>query len=320
MKPFKLEPAFKDYLWGGDRLKKSLSKNTPFEITAESWELSSHKDGQSKAKGGDFDTLTLSEIIEKCKKENLNLLGKSCDAFDDFPVLIKFIDAKNSLSIQVHPDDSYAKTNENGGYGKTEVWYIVDAEDDAKLVYGFNRDITKDEFKNAINDGNLSDLLNFVPVKKGDVFFVEAGTVHAIGSGILICEIQQNSNTTYRVFDWNRVGADGKKRELHIEKALDVSDLKKVEKTDFSPGKIDDNTYLVADCKYFKVKKHICKDSVKLKDNTLSFACINFTDGKGFIECNGYKEEFVKGDTFFIPADCTNITVSGNSEFLYTTV
>lgn len=320
MKPIKLEPAFKDYLWGGNKLKDLYNKNTPFEITAESWELSSHKDGQSKAKGGDFDGLTLSEIIEKCKKENKNLLGKNCDAFSDFPVLIKLIDANSSLSIQVHPDDNYAKINENGSFGKTEVWYIMDAEEDAKLVYGFNRNITKDEFACAIENGNLSELLNFVPVKKGDVFFVEAGMVHAIGSGILICEIQQNSNTTYRVFDWNRVGADGKKRELHIEKALDVSNLSKIDKSDFSPEKIDDNSFLVADSKYFKVKKYICHNSLALKDDDSSFACINFTEGQGFIESKDYKEEFKKGDTFFIPADCVNISVSGSCEFLYTTV
>ena len=211
-KILKLEPAYKDYVWGGEKLKKEYNKNSPYEKTAESWELSCHKNGLTRVSGGELDGLTLCDAIERFRSEGVDILGKNCEKFSDFPVLIKLIDANASLSIQVHPDNEYASEHENGGYGKTEVWYVVTADEGAELVYGFCRDVTREELREAILKNELPPLLNSVPVKAGDVFFVPAGLLHAIGKGILICEIQQNSDTTYHVYDWGRVGADGKPR------------------------------------------------------------------------------------------------------------
>ena len=216
MHPIKLKAPCKDYIWGGTRLRDEYQKGEGMEKIAESWELSCHKDGQSIVASGDFFGYTLSSFIEKNGKQ---ILGTNCEKFDDFPILIKLIDAKDNLSVQVHPDNEYALRVEKE-YGKTEMWYIVDCDPDAELIYGFKEVVTEEVFKKSIETNTLLEITNSVPVKKGDVFFIEAGTLHAIGKGILIAEIQQNSNTTYRVYDYGRLGTDGKPRELHIEKAL----------------------------------------------------------------------------------------------------
>ena len=216
---FKLEPVFKDYIWGGNRLKNDFYKKCDLDIVAESWELCCHKNGTNKISGTDIS-------LEEFLKENPVALGKNSNKFGTFPVLIKLIDAKDNLSIQVHPDDEYAKKVENS-FGKTEMWYVVDCEPDAYLYYGFNREISKDEFRTRINENTLLEVLNKVSIKKGDVFFITAGTVHAICKGTLIAEIQQNSDITYRVYDYGRVGKDGKPRELHVDKAIEVSKLER---------------------------------------------------------------------------------------------
>ena len=219
MKPFVLKAPCKDYLWGGNRLRE-FGKESDADKIAESWELSCHPDGESVIASGDYAGMTLPAFLAA----HPEAAGESCRDFERFPVLIKLIDAHDNLSVQVHPDDAYALAHE-GEYGKTEMWYIVDAEPGAELLYGFARDVTKEEFRRAIEENTLLDLVRHVPVRPGDVFFIPAGTLHAIGKGILIAEIQQNSNTTYRVYDYGRVGKDGKPRELHIAKALDVTRL-----------------------------------------------------------------------------------------------
>ncbi|MGN0552633.1 MAG: type I phosphomannose isomerase catalytic subunit, partial [Oscillospiraceae bacterium] len=210
MYPLKLKPAFKDYLWGGTKLRDVYGKDCSFDKVAESWELSCHKDGNSVIDNGEAKGMTLAEYIEKKGKA---ILGKNCERFENFPVLIKLIDAKDNLSVQVHPDNEYAMRVE-GEYGKTEMWYIVDCDEGAELIYGFKGNVSKEEFAERIKNNTLLEITNSVPVKKGDVFFIRSGTLHAIGKGILIAEIQQNSNTTYRVYDYGRVGADGKTRPL----------------------------------------------------------------------------------------------------------
>ncbi len=210
----KLEPAFKEYIWGGDKLIRDYHKQYDGKTLAESWELSCHMDGSSRIAEGPFQGKTLQEYIEW---EGKRILGSHCAAFDNFPVLIKFIDAREDLSIQVHPSDEYA-LNEEGQYGKTEMLYVVDCAQDAYLYYGFSREISREELRQRIQDGTILEVLNKVSVQKGDVFFIEAGTIHAIGKGIVIAEIQQNSNVTYRVYDYGRTGPDGKQRDLHIEK------------------------------------------------------------------------------------------------------
>lgn len=215
----KLAPCFKDYLWGGRRLVEEYNKQYSGEILAESWELSCHPDGPSVIINGQYAGKTLQEYIDT---EGKDVLGENCRRFKEFPILTKFIDAKDNLSIQVHPDNRYALKNE-GQYGKTEMWYVMDAGEDAYLYYGFKQEISREEFARRIEEDTLLDVLNSVRVQKGDVLFIEAGTIHAIGKDILIAEIQQNSNITYRVYDYGRTGKDGKKRDLHIEKALAVT-------------------------------------------------------------------------------------------------
>ena len=251
MNPIKLKPAFKDYLWGGTRLRDDFGKECDFEKIAESWELSCHKDGNSVVADGEFAGLTLAEYIEKQGK---SVLGTNCEKFENFPILIKLIDAKDNLSVQVHPDNEYAMRVE-GEYGKTEMWYIVDCDEGATLLYGFKHEISKDEFRERIANNTLLEVTNAVPVKKGDVFFIEAGTLHAIGKGILIAEIQQNSNTTYRIYDYGRVGADGKPRQLHVDKAVEVTDLCPAKPYPQSEPAVKEgwSEKLLSSCEYFTV-------------------------------------------------------------------
>lgn len=220
MEILKLQPIFKDYIWGGQRLREDFGFQSDLPKLAEGWMLACHQAGMNTIDGGSYDGQPLEQVVESVGKEAL--CGTNAARFPYFPVLIKLIDAKDNLSIQVHPDNDYARRVENE-FGKTEMWYVLDAAPGAQLIYGFKEKISKEAFKAAIENNTLPQVLNHVDIHKGDVFFIEAGTVHAIGKGALIAEIQQNSNVTYRVYDYDRRGADGKPRELHVAKALDVA-------------------------------------------------------------------------------------------------
>lgn len=311
MSPFKLSPAFKDYLWGGKKLVTDFNKSCNFDKVAESWEFSTHKDGSSIIASGEFSGMLFKDYIEMYGKE---VLGTNALQFDFFPILIKFIDAKDSLSIQVHPNDEYALKVE-GEYGKTEMWYILDCEDGATLYYGFKHEISKEEFLERIRNNTICDVLNAVPVKKGDVFFIESGTVHAIGAGIVICEIQQNSNTTYRVYDFDRRDKFGNPRELHVEKAADVSILKPV-----TPPPPFDDAEILAECKYFSVKKCDVNNVRSFETSADCFTSVIIIDGEGVLNMNNTDIQFKKGDSIFIPAQNGNYTVSGNAELIISKV
>ncbi len=288
----RLEPAYKNYIWGGTRLNSEYNKKSPYDITAESWELSCHNDGLCVICDGEMKGKTLKEVIEA----DPDILGKNGKAFDFFPILIKLIDAADKLSVQVHPDDEYALANENS-YGKTEMWYVVDAEEGASLVYGLKKDVTKEEFLDLAKNGGLMDILNFVPVKKGDVFFIRSGMIHAIGKGILIAEIQQNSNLTYRVYDYDRRDKEGNLRPLHTEKAATVADLTKVEDGGFADIKtISENVRRLSECKYFTVDEIKIDGSYELKNDD-SFICVTAVSGEG--EISGL--EVKAGTSVFIP-------------------
>ena len=307
--PVKLAPAYKDYLWGGEKLKKLFNKDTDITPLAESWELSVHKDGESVVCGGEFDGLTLSQYLEKLGKA---ALGENSSDFERFPMLIKFIDAKSDLSVQVHPSDEYALAHE-GEYGKTEMWYILDCDEGAFLYYGFSRDIDRDEYERAIREERLTELLNRVEVKRGDVFFIPAGTVHAIGAGIVICEIQQNSNTTYRVYDYGRRDKNGNLRQLHVEKALEVSDLKK------SPVRAtveDGDDVLLSSCEYFTVRRLRINGNGKILLDGKSFASVIVTSGEGSLEIGNKKIDFSCGESIFFPAQKGCIDVYGSCELI----
>lgn len=317
MEILKLNPVFKDYIWGGTRLKDDFEFESNLDKLAEGWMLSCHKDGKNTILGGTYNNKTLEEVIEQFGKEKIT--GTKSLNFPYFPVLIKLIDAKDNLSIQVHPDNDYAQRVENE-FGKTEIWYVLDAEPDATLVYGFKEKITSEEFKKAIEDETLTDVLNVVNVKKGDLFFIEAGTVHAIGKGTLIAEIQQNSNSTYRVYDYGRVGNDGKPRELHIKKAVDVSKTEPA-KYEIKPfGEKEDiggNTaQLLTKCDLFTVYHYDVKNTLTLNTNEESFNNVLVLDGNGKINDKDLK----KGDSFFIPANFGDYKISGDAEIIVTSI
>lgn len=308
MEILKLKPACKDYIWGGQRLKKEYGKEYEGDVLAETWELSCHPDGPSVVVNGEWAGRTFRDYVG----ENREVLGTNCERFDDFPILVKLIDAKDNLSIQVHPDNDYAKRVE-GQYGKTEMWYVADAAEGAFLYYGFEKEITGEEFCRRIHDGTLTDVLHAAPVKKGDVFFIEAGTIHAIGKDILIAEIQQNSNVTYRVFDYDRTGADGKRRELHIDKAVEV--------TRRSPARIDNSMYPhMADCDYFTVDKIYMdgKYMSRLTGNVSKESFLHFLvlDGEGVVKNSFSAVEYKKGDSLFLPAGSGEYELNGRCDIL----
>lgn len=318
MTPFKLSPAFKDYLWGGTRLRDEFGKNCGFDKVAESWELSCHKDGPSTVADGPYAGLTLAEYIQEAGP---GVLGTRCEKFKDFPILIKLIDAKDNLSVQVHPDDSYALRVE-GEYGKTEMWYVVDCDPGASLIYGFKKEISREEFRRRIEENTLLEVVNRVPVHKGDTFFIQSGTLHAIGGGILIAEIQQNSNTTYRVYDYGRVGADGKTRPLHVDKAVEVTTLAPPQRPvgpQQPPRQLKGCTAaLLASCDFFTVEEITVEEAFEGSADAASFhSVLALTDGLTLC-CQGEKMPLHKGECAFIPAKTGSYAIKGAGKLLLT--
>lgn len=302
MPAYLLTPACKDYLWGGQRLKTDFGIQSELDPLAEAWVLSCHPDGPSVLANGPCAGMTLAAYLEKVGKD---ALGTACRSFENFPMLIKLIDAKKDLSIQVHPSDEYALANE-GQYGKTEMWVVLDAEPGASLYYGFDREISLEEFSRRVPDGTLTEVLRKVPVKAGDVFFIPSGTLHAIGAGLVIAEIQQNSNVTYRVFDYGRLGPDGKPRALHVEKALAVTDRRPAPKLDFGEH--------LGSCRYFTTDGH--QGAFQGNCDETSFHALLVTEGEGKLTCGGETQPVKKGQCFFLPAGSGAYRVDGNCRTL----
>lgn len=296
MEPFLLEPAYKDYLWGGTRLKTEYGKETDLEIVAESWECSVHPDGPSRIASGPWKGRTLAEFLE-AHPEAMGTHGKK---YKTLPILVKLIDAKENLSVQVHPDDAYALERE-GQLGKTELWYVLKADPGATLIYGFAHDVTPELVRKAVRDGTILDHLQRVPVHEGDVFLIEPGTVHAIGGGVLLAEIQENSNVTYRVYDYDRLGKDGKPRELHLEKALEVMNFKAA-KEPRSPQRVIRYTpgvarELIGRCRYFQVERVSVREEYEFDSNEESFMVLLLIEEK---MASGKKKGEQQGKTFFL--------------------
>ena len=282
---FKLIPALKDYVWGGNRLKTLYGREGGDKV-AESWEVSVHPDGPSGIAGGG----TLAEYLAA--------RPEAAGAAGGLPVLIKYIDAAQNLSVQVHPDDAFAR-REEGDNGKTEMWYVIGAEEGAGIYCGFRKDTDKDAFLAKVQDGSVQELLNFIPVKAGDCFLIEAGTVHAIGAGCLICEVQQSSNVTYRVYDYGRL-VNGKPRQLHLDKAMRVINFSAFRDRTGSGKKepAGEGCALrhLTQCRYFRCRE-LTLGGTFAERNDGSFTAIDFLSGEG--EING--ERFRAGDSFFIP-------------------
>ena len=316
----KLDPAFKDNLWGGTKLRTVFGKKCDYDIIAESWELSAHPDGQSRIAEGRYRGMLFNEYLRRIGKE---ALGWKCQALDRFPILIKFIDAKQALSVQIHPDDEYALEVE-GEYGKNEVWYVLDCEPGASLYCGLSRKTSKEEIKQRIANNTITEILNEVKVKKGDVVFIKAGTIHAIGAGILICEIQQNSNSTYRLYDYDRRDKYGNLRELHLEKALDVVDVEPYVRNNDKPELLqsDENFDVerLVQCKYFECFKYVVRKEARIMVDEASFVSVLFLSGCGSITVDKRTLEFKAGESFFVTAGKKNIIIHGESECIVTHV
>ena len=293
----RMEPAFKDNLWGGTRLRDVYGKKCDYDIVAESWELSTHKAGQSIVATGKNKGLMLGEYINRFGR---GILGWKCDPYERFPLLIKFIDSRESLSIQVHPGDDYALQKEDE-YGKNELWYVVDCEPESYLYCGFSRDTDEAEVRRRIKDGTLTEILNKIPVKKGDSYFIENGTVHAIGPGVLICEIQQSSNVTYRLYDYQRRDKYGELRELHIDKAMEVTNF---HEKDMEAAK-------TMECKYFSIEKSVFDGEVSFNLDDSSFRAFVVLEGSGQVSCGEESLAYRPADCFFVPAGKKTVVFHG---------
>lgn len=319
MEMFKLIPSVADYIWGGRRLIEEYGIKTDKDPAAEAWVLSCHSAGPSTVEDGEFKGQTLEQVWENHKE----ICGTNGNKFEFFPILIKFIDAKNNLSIQVHPDNDYAMRVE-GEYGKTEAWYILDCDEGAELILGFNREVSVEEFKKAAQSEEMLNIVNKVKVKKDDLFFIESGTLHAICKGILLAEVQQNSNTTYRVYDYGRVGADGKPRALHIDKAADVTKLCPPTITNASEREVEKQdggtrTHLT-ECDLFKMYSVETDGEYVSEAGDESFVSLLCLDGSAEVVCGKKTLGMKKGESLFIPASSGEFKIIGKTHMLETRI
>lgn len=319
--PFRLSPAGKDYLWGGRRLRDDFSKDLDLSPLAETWECSTHSDGLSIVVSGGGQGRTLKEVL----KEHPEYMGKNHAEKGELPILIKFIDAKTDLSVQVHPDDEYAGKYENGALGKSEMWYVLDAQKNARLIYGFKHDMDKEVLRRSLEAGTVEKYLQKVPIQKDDVFFIPAGQVHAIGAGALIAEIQENSNLTYRMFDYNRLDKNGKLRPLHIDKAVEVADLKgsREPKQPLRVLRFERGcaTELLCRCKYFQAERMLLnterwREGAAFQTGEDSFKVLLCTEGVGTLAGETESLPFIKGDCIFVPADSERLRLRGKGQLL----
>ena len=315
--PLLFKPIFKERIWGGTKLKEVLNKSFTSNQIGESWELSTVENDISVVSNGECKGLNLNQLIEKYPTEVLGI--KSIQYFgNNFPLLFKFIDAKEDLSIQVHPNDKLAKERHDS-FGKTEMWYVMQADDNARLVVGFNDKINKKDYLEQIENKTLVTILNETPVKKGDAFFLETGTVHAIGAGVLIAEIQQTSDITYRLYDWDRVDANGVGRELHTDLALDAINFETTNtKVNYEAAK--NKSVTIVECPFFKTNILQISEKYNWKKTKESFTVFMCTEGCFSINMLHFKGTFKKGDTLLIPATIASFEIIGETSLLEITI
>lgn len=319
--PFLLKPAGKDYLWGGRRLREDFTKELKLSPLAETWECSTHPDGESLVANGEYAGWSLTELL----KTRPEYMGKHANKEGQLPILIKLIDADKKLSVQVHPDDAYAYKMEQGSLGKTEMWYVLDAKKTAEIIYGFQNDIEEKKLRESLENGTVEKYLKHIPVKEDDIFYVAPGTVHGIGAGALIAEIQENSNLTYRLYDYNRLDKKGKKRELHIEKAMAVID-RKAKKEPRQPLRVlryqpGCALELLLRCQYFQVERMLinterCRQMAAVAGSEMTFQVLLCTNGCGTVFAGNDTFGFFKGDCIFIPANTSLIRLHGRTQLL----
>ncbi len=322
--PFLLKPSAKNYLWGGRRLNDDFNKKIDLYPLAETWECSTHPDGQSVVASGPDVGKTLGEVL----RLHPEYLGRhplqTMNGKPELPVLIKLIDAARDMSVQVHPDDIYALQHENS-LGKMEMWYVLAVREGASVVYGFNQDVEVERIQNSLADGTVGKYLNRLPVQKDDVFFVEAGTVHAVGAGVILAEIQENSNLTYRLYDYGRVDRDGKQRDLHVEKALQVMNMQSsalprqpMRVVRYRKGCSGE---LLTRCKYFQVERLLLNTDmyqlpVDYKTGSNSFHALLCTEGNGLLSSENFTLIFNKGSCVFVPAESIPLKLYGQAQIL----
>ena len=316
LRPLKLKPALRSYIWGGTKLKELWGKESDNDTIAECWELSMYTDSESIVDDPAFYEYNLSKL----QRNYPEFFGDKVNDYSKFPILVKLLDAAADLSIQVHPDDVYAMAREGGQLGKNEVWYIADAEEGSAIYYGFNRDVTKEEVIDGVVNGTITELLNRCPVKKGDYFFVPAGTVHALQKGVTVIEVQQSSDITYRIFDYGRKDKNGNARKLHIREALDVMTLKKSEIPTVGEQKVLSNgskIRVLTKNGYFTAKEVKIEKGEYLIYSEESFVTFTVADGMARFE-NG--DEIKKGETWFIPAYYMAKILADNATLIVTTI
>lgn len=311
--PLQFEPILKERIWGGEKLKTILNKPITSNITGESWELSTVEGDVSVVANGELKGKSLTEIINECPNEILGTevhkrFGKQ------FPLLFKYLDAREDLSIQVHPNDELAKERHNS-FGKTEMWYIMQADPDSKIIVGFKEKSNANEYLENLKNNSLLSILDEVKVKAGDVFFLETGTVHAIGAGLVVAEIQQTSDITYRIYDFDRVDAQGNTRELHVDLALDAINYNKVD-TYKEYGKEINQSNVMVDCPYFTTNFLPLDGKITVNKTAKTFMVYMCIDGDFEIDYANTKNQYKKGDTILIPAAMKTFTLSGKASIL----
>lgn len=319
--PFLLHPAAKNYLWGGTRLNDDFSKHVASDVVAETWECSTHPDGVSIAASGEWIGMPLDGIL----RAHPEYLGEHARGSAELPVLVKFIDAKRDLSVQVHPSDEFARVHENGQNGKTEMWYVLDADPESRIAYGLHHTVSREKFLKAVEDGSVEKYLQFVPARKNDLFFIPPGTVHAIGAGCLVAEIQQSSNLTYRLYDYNRADRNGNRRALHLEKGMAAANLEATPEPRqpmrllrYSGGTASE---LLCRCRYFQVERVLVntehhREMAAFRVSPESFEIFLFLNGCGSMYCRDSMLQFFRGDCVFVPAGTSDIRLHARTEFL----
>ena len=316
--PFvRLLPAFKDYLWGGRKLREKYGKKCDYDCVAESWEMSAHEAGQSIVASGRYKGMLFADYLTRIGRENC---GWKCQSVERFPILVKLIDARENLSVQVHPDDAYALAEENE-YGKNEMWYVLEHEEGAGIYCGFRRDVSRQEVEDALEDGTILSLLNWIPVEDGDAYFIPAGTVHAIGKGVVLCEVQQSSNCTYRLYDYDRKDRYGNRRTLHVGRALEVMDYRRYEMPHYQDESVEKEAYtfrILSRCKYFECASIRLHGEMELPAYPDSFCSLLCVRGSGRLQNSREQCAFSVGDSFFLPCTKERLKVEGDCEIIVT--
>ncbi len=312
--PFKFKPILKERIWGGNKLATVLKKDTASNLIGESWEISDVQGDTSVIANGSFKGMSLSELQTKLGPD---LIGKKNfkNFQNKFPILIKFIDAEQDLSIQLHPNNKLAAERHNS-FGKTEMWYVMQADKDAKLIVDFNQEMDKDIYLKHLNNKTLPKVLNFEKVKEGDTYFIEVGRVHAIGAGVMLAEIQQTSDITYRVYDWDRIDAEGNSRELHNDLAIDAIDFNMPDNYKVVYSKDKNSSNKMVSCPYFTTNYLELTESLKKVNNHDSFIIYICVDGEANIKTDSHLETIKKGETILLPASIKNYSISSNSSIL----